>query len=268
MEKQNKKRVRKPISKLTPGELIYANIPFEENTADYYNGYDPLSIRGQTFVNRRGESGKVRCVVFMGLDEGNLLYLPITSRSSGQADQYHQYLLKNNSAINPHGRHPKSYVEASSLRAIPVTPSTSLSSVGHVDRLDMRNINHRLAQYTLQLTTIHEQVRHVLQPSIRDYRGLIPDNLKAQWREELLKDGFTPRPPHKGKEIYAKGNATISRNDQGLIFHHKQLSRLDVSYYVSKREGRTLPPLPEIDFEQSVEVLSRSDNTHDQEGKL
>ena len=79
---------------LIPGDIIFARIPFEENTPDYYNGHKPEDIRQAPFANRRGESGKGRVVVYMGRDKDNILYLPITSSIGNASDAFHQYKLK------------------------------------------------------------------------------------------------------------------------------------------------------------------------------
>lgn len=38
----------KTWKEMKKGDIVYMDIPFEENTKDYYNGYDPQEIRGES----------------------------------------------------------------------------------------------------------------------------------------------------------------------------------------------------------------------------
>lgn len=248
-DESKRQRMRKSIHLLQPGDIIHTYIPFEENTPDYYNGHNPEHIRQPKYTNRRGESGKSRIVIYMGQDKDNLLYLPITSRRGNGADQYHQYELKDNSMINLTGKFPTSYVEVDSLRALKTHPKKSFNYNGKISPLDLDNIMHRVTHTSLQYS------------SIRDFRGIVPDDMVESWEADLQKEGFEKQDTECGTLMYTKHNVTITRNATSMVHFHRELDREMTHLHVSQREGRMLPPLPQLNekFVQEVHDLTQNE---------
>ena len=102
--------VTRKLRDLRKGAVIHMRIPYEENTPDYYNGYQPKEIRGHLFHDRFGDTSKPRMVVVVGHEENSILYLPITSRHSAMDSRRH-YELQDNSMTWKKDMDMKSYVE-------------------------------------------------------------------------------------------------------------------------------------------------------------
>ena len=239
------KSTRRTSAQLAPGDIIFTYIPFEENTPDYYNGHAPHTIRNPEFVNRRGEAGKSRVVIYMGRDGDSILYLPITSSIGNKSDQFHQYRLKNNDCINRNGKYPNSYVEIDSLRALSAHPKKTFKAQGSIMEDDLNNIMHRVTHTTMQLA------------SSRDYRGIIPHTMESDWANELLQGSFRHTETTPTHKTYTNGDVSITRNTEGMVHYHRDTDKETIRLQVSQREGRLLPPLPETrDFARHIEDLT------------
>ena len=86
---------RKTHKDLYPGDIIYLEVPFVENTSEYYHGYDPSLIIDQPVTDRQGRTAKRRPVLVVANEKNNFYYMPITSRHR-QRDSYYHYHLPNN----------------------------------------------------------------------------------------------------------------------------------------------------------------------------
>ena len=150
-----------------PGDVIETFIPYEENTPDYYNGHHPLDIRGEALrAGRFRTTGKIRPVVYIGATEDNqLLYLPITSSNRNYHDRFHQFRTRHKHTLQPHNRYRNSYVEISSLRAVPVPHDGIITKSGHLSSSDYNSVMHRLSQVALQANTTKDSRGYILRNS-------------------------------------------------------------------------------------------------------
>lgn len=54
------------------GDVINILAPFEENTPEYYNGHNPLSVRGEYVTDSRGRRGKWRPVMVVEIGRAHV----------------------------------------------------------------------------------------------------------------------------------------------------------------------------------------------------
>ncbi len=246
------------VKSLRRGDIINIDVPYEENTRDYYNGYTAEQIRGHRFTNRWGESYKNRMVIFIGRDNDIVYYLPLTSQSSSEYDTYHQYPLKDNSMTPHKDPNLKSYVEMDSLRTLSIPVEKAVPYTGRLAKEDFHNVIHRLANKTLQLS------------SKRDARGYVPDYMVETFESELEQQGYV-RHEREDRVLYIKENKSITRTKYGMVHYHVELSKQKVREMVSRREGhdiakeirrprpqgRKAPHSVDNDFSNSIEQLSQ-----------
>lgn len=236
------------LQDLRRGDIINIRVPFEENTRDYYNGYKPEEIRGRFFTDRFGQSGKERMVIYMGRMGQTMLYLPLTSKQHAADERYEQYELKDNSMTPKKDPTRKSYVETHTLRSMRISRKRELSYTGRINKLDLGNIIHRIANNTLQLD------------SNRDQRGYIPNTMREVFLMELLHQGFGDWKQTPYGDVYTKKDksCSVTLTNFGIVHYHVNATKEEVHEMVSKREGRPLPPLKEssLDFQKKVQQLT------------
>lgn len=220
-------RTRK-LTALRRGDVININVPFEENTRDYYNGYKPSEIREKPFTDRFGRSSKTRMVIYLGRDGQDMLYLPLTSKTNSGADALHQYELKDVSML-PLGDPPKrSFVELDSVRCMHISYQRELAYTGYLNKEDLNNILHRVSNATLQYD------------SKRDCRGYIPSYMEKTFTDELKNRGYKKTLENEDRKQYAKipPGTTITRTKYGMVHYHYPLSKEEVKQMVNIREGQ------------------------------
>lgn len=211
---------------LKKGDIVFMRIPFEENTTDYYNGYWPKEIRGESYTDRFGDTSKPRFVVVIGRDSGNLIYLPLTSRSS-KYDIGHQYTLQDNSMTVKRDPEMKSYVEISSLRAVHVKPDWDIQYNGRVAENDMINIMIKLGRQELDLD------------SKRDQRAYVSAKKESAFERRLLENGYRVSKDEFREKTYVRDDGRyVSKSKWGLVRYHVPLSKKEVAELVAEREGK------------------------------
>lgn len=245
-------RTRK-LHDLRRGDIINMRVPFEENTRDYYNGYKPEEIRGRPFTDRFGQSGKERMVIYMGRMGQTMLYLPLTSKQHDADERYEQYELKDNSMTPKKDPTRKSYVETHTLRSMKINRNRNLDYTGRLNKLDLGNIIHRIANNTLQLD------------SNRDQRGYIPNTMREVFLMELIHQGFCDWRQTPYGDVYRKKDqsSSVTLTQFGMVHYHVNVTKEEVHEMISKREGRPLPPLKDssLDFQQQVQQLTNGKET-------
>lgn len=245
-------RTRK-LQDLRRGDIINIRVPFEENTRDYYNGYKPGEIRGRPFTDRFGQSGKERMVIYMGRMGQTMLYLPLTSKQHDTNERYEQYELKDNSMTPKKDPTRKSYVETHTLRSMWIGRQRELSYTGRINKWDLGNIIHRIANNTLQLD------------SNRDQRGYIPNTMREVFLMELIHQGFGDWKQTPYGDVYTKKDkrSSVTLTSFGMVHYHVNATKDEVHEMVSRREGRPLPPLKEssLDFQQKIQQLTNRKET-------
>lgn len=249
---EQKQRETRKLKDLRKGDLIYMRIPFEENTRDYYNGYDPKEIRGHMYKDRNGDTSKPRYVVVIGHDDKNIQYLPMTSRRSG-FDEKHQYILEDNSMTHRKDPKMKSYVEIDSLRSVYANPNWDIQYTGRLADNDMVNIMSQLGKRDIDFE------------SKRDQRAYVSKNKEASFERQLDENGFTlSRESFAGKTYTEEGGKTVTKSRWGLVMYHVPLSKEEVTEMVNKREGKYL----DNDFAKAVADLTEKTSNREMEAML
>ena len=238
------------LQELRKGDIVFLDIPFEENTRDYYNGYTPEEIRGKPFTDRFGRSSKERMVIYIGRDGKHMSYLPLTSKSADtEHDKAHQYELKDNSMTLRGTRKRRSFVEVDSLRCIKLKYDADLPYTGRIRRDDLENLLHRIANNTLQFD------------SDRDQRGYIPNYMPETFEEELHNRGYELTKETPLAKTFTKEGTTksITRTKYGVVHYHNQMTKQEVCDLVGKREGKHLTlPEPKEQTEAVIRPLKRN----------
>lgn len=237
------------LLQLRMGDILYIKAPFEENLNDYYNGYTVQEIRGHIFTDRFGRDSKKREVIYMGHDGQNLLYIPLTSQNTSAFDKLHQYKLKDNSMTHKATPEIESFAEVSNMRAVRVNYDDALIRNGHIRDLDLRNIQHRIAHNTLQIT------------GDKDGRGYIPNGMVSVWRTEIEQQGFTCIRNTQDKQVYQKDNINICRNKDGMVHYHCIKTKDEVKRMVAKREGvHSFRQQKEaLEFSKAIESITQTE---------
>lgn len=218
-------RNTKKLNEFKKGDIIYMGIPFEENTRDYYNGYDPKKIRGHEYTNRLGQAQKARYVIVIGRDENNIQYLPLTSRHKG-FDEQHHYVLQDNSMTYRKDPDMKSYVEMDSLRSVYVNPKWDIQYTGRIAENDMANIMIRLSKNKIDFE------------SKRDQRAYVSRGKEEKFEKILIEKGYELKKEDFSEKIYKNDNGrTVTKTKWGLVKYHVPLSKKEVTEMVARREG-------------------------------
>lgn len=234
---------RKTIRELRKGDIIHMNIPFEENTTDYYNGYSPEEIRGGLYTDKNGQTGKVRYAIIIGHDHNSIQYLPLTSRHS-RFDALHQYELKDNSMTYKKDPNMKSYVEVNSLRSVYASPKWKITVQGRVAEQDMKRILSELSKRSIDFE------------SDRDQRAYISRSKNELFDEQLKENGYVLYKENEVHKKYIKEDGrTVTKTKWGLVKYHVPLSKEEVTELIVKHEGK-----PMDDFSMAVAAISNMES--------
>lgn len=239
---QHVKDEYRKLRDLKKGDIINMRIPFEENTRDYYNGYDPKEIRGHLYKNGFGQTAKFRMVIVIGRDDSSIMYLPLTSRHESQHDSSHQYILQDNSMTYKKDPDMKSYVEVDSLRAVYARPNWDIQYIGRIMENDMVNIMVKLGKRDIDFE------------SKRDQRTYVSRNKEASFERSLKENGYILSKEEQTEKIYSKDDGrTITKSRWGLVKYHVPLSKEEVTKMIMKREGN-----PVDDFTMAVTNITKN----------
>lgn len=223
---ERSERETRKLRELHKGDIIHMRIPYEENTADYYNGYDPKEIRGHLYRNKDGETSKPRMVVVVGHDGNSIQYLPLTSRHESSHDSEHQYTLRDNSMTRRKDPSMKSYVEVDSLRSVYANPEWDISYTGRVTESDMANIMSKLGKKEINFN------------SKRDQRAYVSRNNDTAFERRLKENGYDlDKEQYQGKIYKKEDGRTVTKSRWGLVQYHVPLPKEEVAEMVSRREG-------------------------------
>lgn len=243
MSRNNKSYYRKTVKELHKGDIIRMFIPFEENTPDYYNGYSPESIRGGPYVDRNGQTGKVRYAIVIGHEFDSIQYLPLTSRHT-RFDTFHQYELQDNSMTYRKDPNMKSYVEVNSLRSVYVDSKWKITVQGQIAEADMANIMVKLGKHRIDFE------------SDRDQRVYVSKSNNERFEKKIEENGYLFVEENAAyKEWENPDGKTITKTRWGLVKYHVPLSKEEVTELVAKHEGK-----PMDDFSRAVAAISRMES--------
>lgn len=214
------------MADLRKGDLIFMRIPFEENTTDYYNGYDPKEIRGHKYRDRFGDASKPRFVVVVGREADNIIYLPLSSRCSKYSSKY-QYVLQDNSMTVKKDPNMKSYVEISSLRAVHADLEQDIEYNGRLAENDMINIMIQLGKQGIDFESKRDQRAYVSQKKVDSFERRLAEN-----GYKLINDTF------EEKTYREESGRTVTKSKWGLVKYHVPLSKEEVAAMIAVREGK------------------------------
>lgn len=249
MGERKEPELRHPAD-LRKGDIIRMRIPFEENTPDYYNGYNPKEIRGQYYKDKFGDTGKPRFVIVMGQEGNNIIYLPLTSNSRSNMDSIHQYTLQDNSMTWKKDPDMKSHVELDSLRAVYANPEWTLQKIGHIAENDLINIQVKLGKREINLDLQCDQ------------RAYVPMKKEESFIKKIEDNGYVFQGSEDYTKIYMnKEGRTITKQKWGLVKYHVPLSKEEVKQMVIENEVISHRHIPKT-FTEAVANIS---NTMEQE---
>lgn len=237
---------------LRKGDIIRTRIPFEENTTDYYNGYQPKEIRGESFKDRFGQTSKPRFVVVVGREDNNIIYLPLTSRHSG-CDTKHQYMLQDNSMTWKRSEDMKSYVECDSLRSVHASPNWDIQYFGRIEENDMANIMSKAGKRKIDFESKRDQRSYVSRSKDERFEAILEEN---GFKDIHAQDTM-------GKVFMHDDGRTVEKQRWGLVRYHVPLSKEEVTEMVAAREGK-----PVDDFTKAIADITEKSQKKESEVSL
>ena len=182
------------------GDVVKVFAPFEENTPEYYNGHEPLDIKGTLESDRNGRTGKFRPVMIVSVTEDSIYYSTLTSHSGAKDDDKFQFPLKKNGFL-PNSDKYDTFVEVSSVRRIDAKYD-KYEYYGQVDTEELLGIKKALNDNSFK------RIRYK-----KDYYNYISPQNEKQYRNELKTRGY--------REIDNQmvGKTVVSFED-GIVKHH------------------------------------------------
>ena len=200
-EKQNRWSKR-PVTELEFGDIIGIWAPYEENTPDYYNGYDPLYIKGEYVTDNFGRTAKFRPVMVVGVSDDELHYVPVTHGTSTTRERYQHQLQSTN-----FGGYNISYANCASVRCIPIKPYWAFPQFGVMSAEDTRAIKQKFV----------ENISYI--PYERDYRKYVPDIARDIVMNTYDELGYE-RTRTSDSWKFNKGTEEHTLYDNGVLYHH------------------------------------------------
>lgn len=127
------------------GDLIEIKAPFEENTKDYYFGYDVKSVRGELVKDNFGRTSKRRSVMVIAVNNNELTYIPLTSQHGSKEDNKHHYKCKNIIKTQEYKNYD-TYIELNSIRTVTLNNNDRILHYGVLPNNDKQNLLGLLIQ--------------------------------------------------------------------------------------------------------------------------
>lgn len=224
------------VSDLEFGDIILANVAFEENTRDYYQGYPVYHIINDAITDEFGRTSKIRPVVIMGQTGKQVFVAPLTSQNGSNYDFEHQLQLKDTPEMLKDV--DNSFVEVTDVRMVFLDPSYEVPYLTKLGNIDTKNL---VEKYETRF-----QTRAFNNPT-KDTHTYIPDeeSFYDYWKNE----GYE----RKGNTLL-KGIHSITLHD-GIASSHYDVSKEEVLKRTHKHSTFTLrtstkrkPCSPQIDL--------------------
>lgn len=192
------------------GDVIYLKTPYEENTKDFYHGYDVLDVVGDYVKDHNNKTYKVRPVMVVAVEDDELIYTPITSKHNKfkSKDIQHQYKCHEPLANN---KNYTTYVELNSIRAVHTKNFYKYTKHGELKPRDKQAV---LGAFVNNYTNYAEN---------KDCRKFVTPKHKRKFENKLEKSGF-----EKVDNTYKQGNLEISISEKGIIKYHHNYSLEEV----------------------------------------
>lgn len=223
------------VQQLKKGDIVVAQIAFEENTTDYYHGHPVFDIISRATTDRFGNVSKSRPAIVMGTSENELFVAPLTTKNTSGHDSEHQMEIKYTKEVLEKSA---SFVEVTNMRRVPVQPYWSLPFIAELHPTDMSRLEERY----------HEEItRSVLDNPWKDTHTYVDD--KQALLESLQSEGYeiiengVQRERH---QITFKGDIATSHRDMSLEATLKQHHRN--AHFTTRSGAERKPCSPQIDL--------------------
>lgn len=224
------------VSDLEFGDIILANVAFEENTRDYYQGYPVYHIINDAITDAFGRTSKIRPVVIMGKTDGQVFVAPLTSQNGSNYDFEHQLQLED--TVEMLKGVDNSFVEVTDVRRVFLDPSYEVPYLAKLGNMDTKNL---VEKYKTRF-----QTRAFNNPT-KDTHTYIPD--KESFYDYWQNEGYE----RKGNTV-SKDNHHITLHN-GIASSHYDVSKEEVLKRTHKHSTFTLrtstkrkPCSPQIDL--------------------
>lgn len=224
------------VSDLEFGDIILANVAFEENTRDYYQGHPVYHIINDAITDEFGRTSKIRPVIVAGKTDNQVFVAPLTSQNGSNYDFEHQLQLEDTTEMLKDVKN--SFVEVTDVRRVFLDPSYEVPYLAKLGPIDTENL---VEKYKTKFQT------RAFNNPIKDTHTFIPDEdaFYQYWEDE----GYG----RKGNTI-SKDNHTITLHD-GIASSHYEVSKEDVlgrthkySTFTLRTNTRREPCSPQIDL--------------------
>lgn len=224
------------VSDLKFGDIILANVAFEENTRDYYQGHPVYHIINDAITDEFGRTSKIRPVIVAGKTDNQVFVAPLTSQNGSNYDFEHQLQLEDTTEMLKDVEN--SFVEVTDVRRVFLDPSYEVPYLAKLGPIDTENL---VEKYKTRFQT------RAFNNPIKDTHTFIPDEdaFYQYWEDE----GYE----RKGNTI-SKNNHTITLHD-GIASSHYEVSKEDVlrrthkySTFTLRTNTRREPCSPQIDL--------------------
>lgn len=224
------------VSDLEFGDIILANVAFEENTRDYYQGHPVYHIINDAITDEFGRTSKIRPVIVAGKTDNQVFVAPLTSQNGSNYDFEHQLQLEDTTEMLKDVKN--SFVEVTDVRRVFLDPSYEVPYLAKLGPIDTENL---VEKYKTRFQT------RAFNNPVKDTHTFIPneDAFYQYWENE----GYE----RKGNTI-SKDNHTVTLHD-GIASSHYEVSKEDVLRRTHKHSTFTLrtptrrePCSPQIDL--------------------
>lgn len=227
---------KQTVSNLEFGDIILANVAFEENTRDYYQGHPVYHIISDAITDAFGRTSKIRPVIVTGRTDNQLFVAPLTSQNGSNYDFEHQLELEDTKEMLEGV--DNSFVEVTDLRRVFLDPTYEvpyLAKLGPIDR------QHLLEKYETKFQT------RAFNNPLKDTHTFISD-------EQSFYDYWEDKGYERRGNIVSKGNHSITLHDN-IASSHYEVSKESVLRRIHNNSTFTLrtgtkrePCSPQIDL--------------------
>lgn len=221
------------------GDIIQTEIPFEETTPEYYNGYGEYEVRGELFMIN-GQRSKIRPVMVVAVHDDELIYANITSSRGCLRDVTSQYKVQDNS-MTPNADKCKTYVELTNIRKKVINPESDVRYFTSFNQRDLDNIRGLLVDSAIKT----EQ---------KDRYAYVGNEYVESLQNALVRNNFK----RIDDDTYNRDAYTITFKSNGVIYHHFERSLDEVRMLVEEYEGiklKTLDDITELDTLYNLDTL-------------
>lgn len=126
------------VSDLEFGDIILANVAFEENTRDYYQGHPVYHIINDAITDEFGRTSKIRPVIVAGRTDNQVFVAPLTSQNGSNYDFEHQLQLEDTTEMLKDVKN--SFVEVTDVRRVFLDPSYEVPYLAKLGPIDTENL--------------------------------------------------------------------------------------------------------------------------------